>query len=246
VQAKGSVASFFARQEQGDKMVKMKQVPEPPVGEKQSRGKQPILISPKKSPTKSQVKSPRKRGRPAKQSKSPKRTMTGMFQGLHDSDIEDDSDSEQPAEEPTAKIRKEKSYQKTAKTGTLKGSAKHPLPRNGGSQRKHKRVQNFSSDEEMSADRTGKEEMHAEHTTVHVKRRRKLVTKMYVNDEGAMVTEKVWESGSEDDFMPATTSATADSGREAEVAQTLKTEKRSPIRSSKGAKQASLMSFFKT
>jgi len=28
--------------------------------------------------------------------------------------------------------------------------------------------------------------MHAERTTVHVKRRRKLVTKMYVNDEGAM------------------------------------------------------------
>ena len=59
------------------------------------------------------------------------------------------------------------------------------------------------------------------------------------------VTEKVWESGSEDDFMPATTSATADSGREAEVAQTLKTEKLSPIRSSKGAKQASLRSFKK-
>jgi len=38
------------------------------------------------------------------------------------------------------------------------------------------------------------------------------------------VTEKVWESESEDDFMP-TTSATADSSREAEVAQTLKTEK---------------------
>jgi len=28
--------------------------------------------------------------------------------------------------------------------------------------------------------------MRAERTTVHVKRRRKLVTKMYVNDEGAM------------------------------------------------------------
>ena len=217
------------------------------------------------------------------------------------------------------------------------GPVKQLPPGNGGARRKRKRVQDLSSDEEsgikhvcvlllcwkwnvsymLTADETGGAQMPKSNTSPP-KRRKKLVTKMYVDDEGAMgellstvyhkiticyldldssetfsaqisssktlprpwiyishtllfflpsvvsscypfillwntlvsnissffsVTEKVWESASEEETPSATTTITSD--KDAELPQKSRQEKSSPVKASKGAKQSSLMSFFK-
>lgn len=56
------------------------------------------------------------------------------------------------------------------------------------------------------------------------------------------VTEKVWESASEEE-TPSTTTITSD--KDSELSLKSRQEKPSPVKASKGAKQSSLMSFFK-
>lgn len=57
------------------------------------------------------------------------------------------------------------------------------------------------------------------------------------------VTEKVWETASEEETPAVTTTITSD--KDSELPLKSRQEKLSPIKTSKGAKQSSLMSFFK-
>ena len=57
------------------------------------------------------------------------------------------------------------------------------------------------------------------------------------------MTEKVWENASEEETPSAATTITSD--KDAEVPLKSRQEKLSPVKASKGAKQSSLMSFFK-
>jgi DNA polymerase delta subunit 3 len=253
---KGSVTSFFNKQSTTVKK-QLKQVP-PPVDssvsttastaslEKSETSKpqsSPTIVGEKNSsdvkssPVKPASRTTPEVTKPVVQD-AVKKTDRGWLKGLNDSDIDDGSDTEKDV----VTVQKVTSRKEMTKKKGTQSTAK--VTKVSELQKKRKRVQNMSSDEEENE--STREERESEKKSVSSgkkkrKRVKRLKSKMYTTDDGAMVTEKVWESESTDESDTDARSHDTGGGAKSDTVKE-KPEQCSPA---KGTKQALLRNFFK-
>lgn len=177
----------------------------------------------------------------------PKATEKKMFTGLRDSDFEDNEVSSSEETVPKKEVITKSKRGRPAGSKKAKVKVQTTKPK-----KKRRRVQEMSSDEsdsevtnkiakqETSSNSNGREQSHGK--VRRRKRIRRLVTKMFADEDGSMITEKHWEEISTDASSDEEIKEKAKEGSSSLATKISKIEISSP---GKKTKQSSLMSFFK-
>ncbi|XP_064394677.1 DNA polymerase delta subunit 3-like [Halichondria panicea] len=235
--AKGSMMSFFGiASSDKQKAPPAKKVEAKPQQQKPQQKETSQLKEPVSSVSKPATTSPKKEEPPSSRIKTTKSKASGLFDGLDDSDIDNEDSEEEKPQPKQAKPLRQRGKRKNQTTQVAKKEKIIVDP-----QQKRRRVQELSSDEETTESDLRSVPATKVKTELGGKRRKKirrLVPKMYMTDDGEMVTERSWEmvstdaSGEEDCVLTVS--------KKAKIEPKKEEAKVSP----KKTKQATLMNFF--